>query len=296
MSHHDSASRGSRTPRQHSRSSHADDDYDRAAKPRSHHGDDYDHRRPAHGNQRGDDGRHASGRDRPRPSKRDTYDASDEDGDADYRSSRHRKDPYEYAAEPPRRKDTVRDYPRENDMRRTKTAKHYDNDSDEYYYGGRPRSGRKYKDDDHDRGYRSEGTKHRTRDDHDKGYRTDGREDHERRRERDDRPRDRDRDHDRVRDRDHHQTGERNRYRDEHDDRKHREAKYDTKKHEKHGHEKHGHEKHGHDKHGHDKHGNKIDFSQLMETGQKHWKTVAPMAKPLVSQMAKAYLEGQTKR
>jgi len=33
-----------------------------------------------------------------------------------------------------------------------------------------------------------------------------------------------------------------------------------------------------------------VDIGQMMEQGQKHWKTVEPIAKPMLSALAKKYL------
>ncbi|KAF2771144.1 hypothetical protein EJ03DRAFT_46165 [Teratosphaeria nubilosa] len=192
----------------------------------------------------------------------------------------------------PRRGDHGRDhddgYRRSKRDDRTRRQPAYDDES-EYEHKPRRRGDRdrdrydKYE----DRGYRSEAPRRRDRDAYDRGYGTDYGRRPKRDRERD-RPRDAgyggssgrhrrdyddyDRRHDRrdrERDRDPYRESERDRdpYRDAERDRYAgggRERRSSGRK--------------------------KLDMGQVMQQGQKHWQTVAPVAKPALAALAKKYL------
>ncbi|KXL42807.1 hypothetical protein M433DRAFT_6141 [Acidomyces richmondensis BFW] len=125
------------------------------------------------------------------------------------------------------------------------------------------------RDDRDDRGYRSDYSRRKDRDDYyDRGYRTDYGRDSRRDRDRDRRRREQesyDRGYDSRRDRPRPRERDRDRYDDYYRERgDHGRSSKDKK--------------------------NKVDLSQMMEQGQKHWKTVEPIARPMLSALAKKYL------
>ncbi|TKA32466.1 hypothetical protein B0A50_01574 [Salinomyces thailandicus] len=166
--------------------------------------------------------------------------------------------------ETPRRKDAVRDYARDDDdRRRRRSDRHrYDHD-DEETEPERPMPRRRRdkerdreRDKYEDRGYRSDAPKRRPRDEHDRGYKTDhgrdSRRDRERRRAEKERPRAED--YDRY---DKYDRRDRDRRRSDRD----RSGKQ------------------------------KKNLNEMLQTGQKHWSKVEPVAKPMLSALAKKYLE-----
>ncbi|KAF2486656.1 hypothetical protein BDY17DRAFT_321432 [Neohortaea acidophila] len=160
------------------------------------------------------------------------------------RRSQSDRYPPEKEALPPR-KDTVRDYARDNDARPRDSK-----------YGDRER--------DRDRDREAKPRRRRSpRDDRDRGYRSDGRDDH-RRRDKERRERDRDRDRDRDRG---HRKSDRARSADHGSGRRDRERDRGEKR-------------------------GGGGAKDIMEKGKTHWKTVEPVAKPLLGALAKAYLDG----